>query len=136
MIEIAGILHEYKLLNKIQGRCYVCNEISECEIEKHTKSYHILYIPIRRIEIQFIFSWAKCGHEAVLHEERDVQRYIEEQVNTGNLNIPFYFDMKPFLTVKQQYYKPNFIIVLIICVIFAAIFACIISLLRVRYVIF
>jgi hypothetical protein len=135
MVELAGILHDYKVLNRTQGRCLICNEISECEITIYKKSYHILYIPIKRIEEQFLFDWEKCGHRTILHEKQDVDRYKEEQMNTGILNVPYYFDMKPLLTTKPKYYKPNIFIVIIISIIFAIIVGCIIILLGIKNVI-
>ena len=132
MVELAGILHEYKVLNITQGRCLICNETSECEITIYKKSYHILYIPIKRIAEEFIFDWDKCSHRTILHEKQDVERYKEEQMNTGILNVPYYFDMKLILTVKPKYYKPNFVIVIIICIIFAILVGCIIQLLGIK----
>jgi hypothetical protein len=131
---LAGIQHDYKSLNRIQGRCYVCNEPSECEITLYQKSYHILSFPLKIIEEQFLFDWEKCSHRAILHEKRDVERYKAEQMKTGLLNVPYYFDMKPILTIKPKFYKPNLIIVIIICLIFAIIFACISILFDIRYI--
>jgi hypothetical protein len=71
---------------------------------------------------------------AILHEKRDVERYKEEQMKTGSLNVPYYFGMKPILTVKPKYYKPNLIIVIVICLIFAIIFACILILFDIKYI--
>jgi hypothetical protein len=131
MVEIVGFLYDYKRLNKTQGRCFICNEVSECTITHYKKSFHLFYIPIKRTEEQFIFEWEKCNHRGIFTQKRDIDRYKEEQVVTNLLNVPYYHDMKPILTNKPNYYKPNLIVVMIVCVLFAIIMGIIIILLQI-----
>ena len=55
-------------------------------------------------------------------------------MKTGLLNVPYYSDMKPVLTVKPKYYKPNMVIVIILCVLFALLISCIMILFDIRYI--
>jgi hypothetical protein len=139
MLEIIGFLCDYKILNKSQGRCFICDEVSECTITHYKKSLHILLIPIKKTEEQFIFEWEKCNHRGIFTQKRDIDRYKEEQVVTNILNVPYYHDMNPILTYKQNYYKPNLIVVMILCVLFAIIMGIIIIILQIlgmRYFVF
>ncbi|HEY2980100.1 MAG TPA: hypothetical protein VGJ22_02880 [Anaerolineales bacterium] len=54
----------------------------------------MFYIKIKTLDEQFIFDWEKCNHRAVLYDKVDVSRYKLEQVDTGNLGVPYYHDMK------------------------------------------
>ncbi len=131
--DLAGIKHDFRKLATTQGRCFICHEISECEITRYQKSYHILYFSIKIKEEEIIFDWEKCGHRAILHEKKDVERYKNEQIETGTFAVPSYFDMNLMLTAKPHFNKPNMIIVMIVCVIFAALLAYIMVKLGIRY---
>jgi len=89
-----GIDHSYKKINKIQAKCPVCGEFSECQIIKYVKARHIFYIKLKILDEQFIFDWSKCNHRAVLFDKQDVARYKQEQVETGSLSVPYYQNMK------------------------------------------
>lgn len=93
-----GIDHRYKTINKTSARCFVCGEISECNIIKYEVCTHVLYIKIKTMDEQYWFDWPKCRHRAVLYDKKDVTRYKKEYIESGSISVPYFDDMKLNLT--------------------------------------
>jgi hypothetical protein len=109
----AGIQHTYRKINKILAKCFVCRELSECQILKYEKSTHIFYFKVKTLDEQFIFDWKKCNHRAVLYNKEDVFRYKTEQEGVGFISVPYYQNMKLNLTEMPKK-VPAIIIVIVV----------------------
>jgi len=101
-VHAGGIDHSYKKIKKTPAKCLVCGEYSECQIIDYIEATHIFYIKIRVLDEQFWFDWEKCNHRAMLYDKQDVSRYKQEQVETGNLLVPYYQNMKLRMTTMPK----------------------------------
>ncbi len=90
---LAGVDHSYKVLNRVQAKCLFCGQFSECEIRSVEEYLHIFYKKVKLFDRQFWFDWKKCGQRVVMANSKDVERYQQEQVETGMLSIPYYQQM-------------------------------------------
>ncbi len=89
----AGVDHSYKVLNRVQAKCLYCGQFSECEIRCYEEYLHIFFKKVKLLNRHFWFDWKKCDHRVVMANPKDVERYQQEQVETGMLSIPYYQEM-------------------------------------------
>jgi hypothetical protein len=97
-----GVIHDYKKIGKTMANCLVCRQFSECQILRYQKYTHIFFFPVKILDEQYLFDWRSCKHRAILYEPAHVARYREEQVETRNLALPSYLDMKLQLTATPK----------------------------------
>ena len=94
--EIGGYMHitwghynRFKNLSTVQGsRCCVCEQYSECTIERWRSWFYLQMIPIWIAAKGYLFTWNGCGHSMGLEDPSVVKRYKEEQVDTGLFGVP------------------------------------------------
>ncbi len=99
---ITGYRTAYDTLNKVHAKCLVCGAYSECQIVHYGRYFFFLRFRSKYSNEQFWFTWKECHHRAVLYDKQEVDRYRQEQVETGILSVPYYSHMKLNVQVLRQ----------------------------------
>lgn len=94
--EIGGYMHitwghynRFKMLSTIQGsKCCVCEQYSECTIERWRSWFYLQMIPIWITAKGYLFTWNICGHSMSINDPTAVTRYKEEHVDTQLFVVP------------------------------------------------
>lgn len=82
---------------------------------------------------QFWFTWAACHHRAILYNKQDVDRYRQEQVETGVLSVPYYSRMKLQVQVLRRASVLEIVLLIIFIVLGIAAFVGFAELLKVIF---
>jgi hypothetical protein len=90
-----GYYNRFKKLSTIQNsKCCVCDQYSECSIERWRSWFYLQFFPVWLAAKGYIFTWKACGHSMGVEDSSAVKRYTEEQVDTGLFGIPLCRDLK------------------------------------------
>lgn len=84
-----GHYNRFKKLSTTSGsKCCICNQYSECTIERWRRWFYLQFFPVWLASKGYMFTWQACGHSLGMDDPSVVQRYKEEQVKTGLFGIP------------------------------------------------
>ena len=100
--ELVGVRTAYDKLNKTHAKCLICGRYSECDIMHYGYYFFFLRFRSKFSNEQFWFSWYQCQHRAILFDKQDVDRYRQEQMETGILSVPYYSNMKLKVQVLRR----------------------------------
>ena len=90
-----GTYDRFKKLSTLMHRCCICGQYSDCTIERWRSWLYFSYIPIWRIGNGYQFTWKACNHAGRMDDSVAIQRYKEEQEDTGMFSIPLCEQLKP-----------------------------------------
>jgi hypothetical protein len=133
MHSITGVRKAYDTLNKVHAKCLVCGAYSECQIMHYGYYFYFLRFRSTFSDEQFWFTWAACHHRAILYDKPDIERYRQEQVETGILSVPYYSHMKLNVQVLRRASTFQIILLIIFIVLGIAAFVGFAELLKVIF---
>lgn len=126
-----GHYNRFKKLSTVQNsKCCVCGQYSECTIERWRRWFYLQFVPVWLVAKGYLFTWKICGHSMGMDEPAGVERYKEEQVDTGLFGIPLCRDLKalsierpmPF-NVKNILILSSMVLIIVIAIYWALVLA-------------
>ena len=121
-----GHYNRFKKLSTIEStRCCVCEQYSECTVERWRSWFYIQMIPVWITAKGYLFTWNTCGHSMGLDDPSNIKKYKEEHVDTEFFVIPPCSQLKPFnlerpmpLSLKNILLLSPFILIIVVGLIY------------------
>ena len=109
-----GRYDRFKRLSTLQSsRCCVCDQYSECTVERWRSWFYIQMIPVWILAKGYLFTWSACGHSMGMDDPVTVSRYKEEHVDTELFVLPPCRELKALDLVRPMPFNlKNFLILL------------------------